>query len=179
MSVKISKTIPSRSSLASSDGGLEKLLNPRHSKRHHACGRKTEKIKQGWATARAAASDRCSYRWWWWEEWSRNACTSWPSWESMSATPWAFCSSQLPLTSPSLLFFSSAFLELRTSASAAATASPLSLHLTLSLISSAPNRSLEIADLRLSLCRPLQIQRARARGDAVFSDLLETDSVFP
>jgi hypothetical protein len=97
----------------------------------------------------------------------------------MSATPWAFCSSQLPLTSPSLLFFSSAFLELRTSASAAATASPLSLHLTLSLISSAPNRSLEIADLRLSLCRPLQIQRARARGDAVFSDLLETDSVFP
>lgn len=105
MSVKISKTIPSRSSLASSDDGLEKLLNPRHSKRHHACGRNTKKIKQGWATARAAASDRCSYRWWWWEEWSRNACTSWPSWESMSATPWAFCSSQLPLTSPSLLFF--------------------------------------------------------------------------
>ncbi len=169
MSVKIAKTIPSRSSLASSVSGLEKLLNPGHSKRHHACGRDTKKIKQDWATARAAASDRCSYRWWWWEEWSRNACTSWPSWESMSAIPWAFCSSQLPLTSPSLLFFLSDFLELRTSASAAATASPLSLHRTLSQISSAPNRSLEIADLRLSVFVVLFRFYAREREEMQIS----------
>jgi hypothetical protein len=87
----------------------------------------------------------------------------------MSAIPWAFCSSQLPLTSPSLLFFLSDFLELRTSASAAATASPLSLHRTLSQISSAPNRSLEIADLRLSVFVVLFRFYAREREEMQIS----------
>ena len=58
-------------------------------------------FKQGSEAAIVEAWVRSACRWRWWEGWSRSEWPSWPSSESMSATPSNTSSSRLPPPSPS------------------------------------------------------------------------------